>query len=219
MIGIGLGIGLGTRRRSRSDVLSSQIAALFGASNILSLRLGSDWAPDGNGKIAVLSARYGAHGTSLGTELATRGFALGHACAVWSAGASACYYSDVSSSLCNIAVCQYDGTLPFPGYGVVLWDPGSNPIYEGSGTSQWAGGTAFRIDNAITRNADNGPHVLISDAATTPGTAGCTVASAGTGSSKFVGKIFMTARLAVRPTTAEYAQLQAILKSYFSFLP
>ena len=219
MIGLSLSLAATANRRSRPSVLVSSYESIFGAVNILGLRIANDWTPNALGKIPQLSARYGAAGTALGGELATLSTHLGFPCAVWTAGATSCYYSDVAGSLCNIAVCQYDGALPFPGYGAVLWDTGTNPIYEGSGTSNWAGGAAFYRDGAATRAADNSTHALFSDAATSPGTGGNTVASAGVGNAKFVGKIFHTARLAVRPSAPQYAALYAALQRMYPFLP
>jgi hypothetical protein len=217
---IGLGTTLGSRRVNRPTRLQREFEGLFGASSILSLRMGCDWKPDSNGKIASLTDRYSDTGGALGGELATLSTFQGYPCAIWQVGSVSCYYSDVAGSLCNIAVCQYEGPLPFTGYPVVLWDTGLNPIHGGSGGNTWGGGATFRVDNVLTRVADTvSPHVLIADAATSPGTAGCSVSAGGVGTSKFVGKMFLTARLAVRPTASQYNEMHVALKRAFAFLP
>lgn len=197
---------------------AASIAGIVGASNILSLIIGEDVITDGGGNITTFKARYGTSSTPVAAGRAVKSVVLNRVAGVFSASSDSQAYTALSNTLTQIAVCRYDGTMPFPSSQGIITANAAPSIQSNLATNSFNPlGTLYR-DGLATAGANLDPHIWECTNATGSASTYYMGNLFNQVARNWIGPIWLACQLSIQLDSTQRTNILQLVKGYYPFI-
>lgn len=197
---------------------AASIASVVGSSNILSLIIGEDVITDGGGNVTTFKARYGTSSTPVAVGRAVKSVVLNRVAGVFSASSDSQAYTALSNALTQIAVCRYDGTMPFPSSQGVITANAAPSIQSNLATNSFNPlGTLYR-DGLEAAGANLNPHLWECTNATGSASTYYMGNLFNQAARNWIGPIWLACQLSIQLNSTQRTNILQLVKNYYPFI-